>query len=614
MNDAKTHVHVNPVAPALPRLSDAKQSDSGWSIKSPVHDERNPGLPIADDDRPKKSQATILVEMAREAELWHTPGQESYATFTVNNHRETWRVRSKGFKQWLSRQYYITIKRSPNSQAVADAVNTIEGIALYDGGEQSVHTRVAEHNGVIYIDLTDAAWRAVEVTAAEWQVIENPPVRFRRAKSMLPLPVPIGGGSVDKLRSLINVSDADWPLVVAWLLAAMRPTGPYPLLCLSAEQGSGKSTVARTLRSLVDPNTAPLRSEPREPRDLMISATNSWVIALDNLSSIKPWLSDGLCRLSTGGGFATRELYADAEETIFDAMRPAILTGIEELATRSDLLDRSLLIGLPRIPANQRRPESEYWADFQRLAPSILGALMTAISTGIRNEKTTKLDRLPRMADFAIWATACEPALGLRSGEFMVAYQGNRDAGNELALEASPIGKAILDLLEGVSRWEGTASELLGALDDSVDEKTQRLKTWPKSPRPLSGTLRRLAPNLRELGVDVDFIKETGGRRRRIITLDRLVRDSCVPTVPLRPESDDSREFGTQMSESGTQGGAQNEPVGTQNPLDGTQRDATDANLQPLSVGADVDAGGDHYVDTYEKTNPDPGPDDWGEV
>ncbi len=560
----------------------------------------------ADDSpkKPKKSQATRLVEMARAAELWHTPDQESYATFTVNGHSETWRIRSKGFKQWLARQYYLATKASPSSQAVADAVNTIEGIALFEGGEQTVHTRVAEHNGNIYIDLCDAAWRVIEVTATGWHVVENPPVRFRRAKAMLPLPVPVDGGSVDELRSLINVSDDDWPMVIAWLVAAIRPTGPYPLLCLFAEQGSGKSTVARTLRGLVDPNTAPLRSEPREPRDLMISATNAWVIALDNLSNVRPWLSDGLCRLSTGGGFATRELYADAEETIFNAMRPTILTGIEDLCTRGDLLDRALLVNLPRIPQDRRRPESEYWADFRRTSPSILGAIMTAIFSGMKNDKTSKVDRLPRMAHFAIWASACEPALGLQPGEFMATYQGNRDAGNELALEASPIGKGVLDLLTRISHWEGTASELLDAIEHVVDEKTRRLKAWPNSARALSGKVKRLAPNLRELGVDVEFSRETGGTRRRIITMDRQVRDFCVPTVPLRPESDNSRDSGPQPSTTGPQPStsvAQNEPAGTQKPLDGTQRDATDANLHLLSIDAGGDADKyDYHTDPWE--------------
>src|SRR5207253_9109386 len=187
-------------------------------------------------------------------------------------------------------------------------------------------------------DLADKDWRAVEVTGRGWRIVANPPVRFIRPRGLLPLSQPASGGCVAELRDYLNVSsDAAWQLAVAWLVAAFFPHGPYPVLALHGEQGSAKSTMARLLRSLIDPNAAPLRSEPREARDLIISATNGWLVALDNLSHLPPWLSDALCRLSTGGGFATRELYTDSEEVIFDAQRPVILTGIEEVATRSDL-------------------------------------------------------------------------------------------------------------------------------------------------------------------------------------------------------------------------------------------------------------------------------------
>ena len=205
------------------------------------------------------------------------------------------------------------------------------------------------------------------------------------------------------------------------------------------------------------------------------------------------------------------------------------------------------------------------------------------------------------MADFALWATAGEIALGLYPGQFIATYQGNRDSGNELALEASPVGKAVLDLVASVSHWEGTASDLLDVLDHAVDEKTQRLKSWPASARPLSGTLKRLAPNLRELGVEVEFTRETGGSRRRLITLSRERADSCVPCVPLRHESGISRNSVAQPPPPGTQGGAQNQGTGTENSLDGTQGDARDANLHPLSVhggGGDED---DYHVDQWEQ-------------
>jgi hypothetical protein len=127
---------------------------------------------------------------------------------------------------------------------------------------------------------------------------------------MLPLPYPREGGSITSLRGFVNVAnDDDWALLLAWLVAAFRPHGPYPVLVLHGEQGSAKSTVARVLRALVDPGTASLRSEPRDARDLIISATNGWCVALDNLSHLPVWLSDAICSLATGGGFGTRELF-----------------------------------------------------------------------------------------------------------------------------------------------------------------------------------------------------------------------------------------------------------------------------------------------------------------
>jgi hypothetical protein len=140
-------------------------------------------------------------------------------------------------------------------------------------------------------------------------------VRFRRAAGMKPLPMPLPGGSVETLRSFLNVrTDNDFVLVVAWVLAILRNRGPYPIIVLSGEQGSAKSTFTAILRALIDPNTAPLRALPREDRDLFIAASNGHVLAFDNVSGLPAWISDTLCRLATGGGFAVRQLYTDQDE------------------------------------------------------------------------------------------------------------------------------------------------------------------------------------------------------------------------------------------------------------------------------------------------------------
>jgi hypothetical protein len=332
---------------------------------------------------------------------------------------------------------------------------------------------VAVHAGTIYLDLADTAWRVVDVTPTGWRIVTEPPVRFRRPKGMQPLPDPLPGGTVDDLRPFVNVaSEDDWRLLVAWLVAALAPTGPYPVLAFSGEQGSAKSTTARVLRALVDPNSTPLRAEPRTGRDLIIGAVNNWLLALDNLSSVPVWLSDSLCRLATGGGFATRELYSNDEETTFDAMRPVLLTGIDELLTRGDLIDRAITLTLPAIPDDRRQPETDFWQAFEAARPTILGALLTVVAGALADRPTTRLERLPRMADFALWATAAERALGWEPGSFLTVYTANRATANALPLEASPLVPFLRDL--SADGWQGSARELYTLLTDKADDATKK--------------------------------------------------------------------------------------------------------------------------------------------
>lgn len=281
---------------------------------------------------------------------------------------------------------------------------------------------------------------------------------------MLPLPIPELGGKIEKLRPFLNVkADDDFVLAVAWLLAALRDRGPYPVLALSGVQGAAKSTFTAILRSLTDPNTAPLRALPRDDRDLFIAANNSHVIAFDNVSGLPPWLSDTLCRLASGGGFAVRQLYTDQDEMLFDACRPIIINGIEDFIIRNDLASRSIFSTLQEIQENKRKEEQKLWDEFNRESPKILGALLTAISLGLKQLPHVKLERLPRMADFAKWATACEPALWT-PGTFMAAYEANRMEAVETVIEADPVATGLREFMATRTVWTGTASELLGSL------------------------------------------------------------------------------------------------------------------------------------------------------
>jgi hypothetical protein len=264
----------------------------------------------------------------------------------------------------------------------------------------------------------------------------------------------------------------------------------------------------------------------------MIAAKNGWLISLDNLSHIKPWLSDALCRLATGGGFAVRQNYTDDEEIIIEAKRPILLNGIEELATRSDLLERTIVLILPTIPEAKRRTEAQFWREFEAARPLILGALLDAVSCALRNYEGVWLERLPRMADAAQWATAAESLLGLKPGAFMAAYTGNRASSNDLALEASPVAAAVLSFMDVEEDWQGTSSELLNALNDRTSEDVQRQHGWPKAANALSGALKRLAPNLRAAGVNFSRPNRAGKSGARLIQLERIRNSSSESSEP----------------------------------------------------------------------------------
>ena len=461
-------------------------------------------------------QADILIELAQSTELFHVPDGTGYADLDISGHRETWPIRSKGFRRWLARRFYDETRGAPNSEALQSALNVIEAKAHFDAPERKVDVRVSGLDERLYLDLGDDTWRAVEIDVNGWRVIENPPVRFRRASGMKALPMPISGGSIETLRTFLNVqSENDFVLVVAWVLACLRNRGPYPVIVLSGEQGSAKSTFSAILRALIDPNTAPLRALPREDRDLFIAANNGHLLAFDNVSGLPAWISDTLCRLATGGGFAVRQLYSDQDEVLFDAARPVILNGIEDIVTRPDLADRAIFLTLEPIPEDRRRPEAELWAAFEAARPQLLGVLLDAAVEGLRRLPDTRLERLPRMADFALWATASETALW-PAGTFWEAYCGNRDEAVEGVIDADPIAASVRAMMSTRTEWTGTASDLLGALAEMAGERAAKSKSWPESARALGGRLRRGATFLRKIGIEISFSREGQARTRTI--------------------------------------------------------------------------------------------------
>jgi hypothetical protein len=486
---------------------------------------------IADQNGEKPGRdpthADILVNLAEVAELFHMPDETGYADLEIGAHRETWPVKSRGFRRWLQRRFFEDTGGAPTNEAMAAAVGVIEAKAVHAATVRAVHVRVGELDGKIYLDLCDDKWRAVEIDKAGWRIVERPAVRFRRSSDMQALPAPKRNGSVVSLRKLLNIAggedrDGGFILAVAYLLACLRERGPYPILVVTGEQGTAKSTRSELLARVVDPRKPRLRGLPRDERDLFVAARIRHVLAFDNLSGIAAPMSDALCRIASGAGFGTRANYTDDEEVLFDGARPIILNGIEDIVSRPDLAERSIFSTCELIDDAQRLPEAEVWKAFNREHSSILGALLDAVSTGLRNEASVRPPSLPRMADFAQWAVACEQALW-EDGAFLRAYHANISAAVESIIEANPVALAVRNHMATRTYWEGTAAELLHQLSLSFDDdRIVRSDAWPKLPHFLSGKLRRAASFLRRAGINVAEGGRVGKQGTRMIRLTTI--------------------------------------------------------------------------------------------
>ncbi|WP_373542033.1 DUF3854 domain-containing protein [Chamaesiphon sp.] len=485
--------------------------------------------------KPLKSVAERLLEIGRTATYFQTPDRVAYADIAIAGNRHTYAVRSRAFRMWLSGEYFNVEGKGIGSQTMQDTLSTLEAIALYgqDSATREVHLRIAQERETIYLDLGTPDWKAIEIDPTGWPTIDDPPVRFWRPDSLRPLPYPVVGGNLAELRELLNVDGSAWTLIITFLLFCFCPNKTYPVLVLSAHRGSGKTVAAEMLKGLIDPGKAPLIKLQGDTHKLAVSASRRLLMVYDNVGHISADQSDDLCRIATGFGYSTRTLFSTDEETTFEFARPQIVTAIDSLVTRDDLADRVLMVQLGEISEQQRLPQAELNAKIEAARPRILGALLTALSQTFAALPDIEPDKLPRMADYALFAIASETALGLNKGEFMSVFNDSRELSRQVVIESSPVGEAIIRLMEHRKAWEpwqGTASELLNELEHHTDEATYRSRYFPKAANVLKRQLNRLAPDLKALGIDVREAR-IGKVGTRQIVLEKCVILSSVSSA-----------------------------------------------------------------------------------
>ena len=486
----------------------------------------------AEREKKDSTKEQLLAIVEEQADLFHTSDRQAYARVLVETehgeHHEILAVESNGFLHWLSHAYWRqTLGGVASKHLLEETQWHAASVAHNAGRQEEVFVRVGGKDGRVYVDLANADGEAVCISPQGWEVVADCPVAFRRTTGMLPLPTPVRGGSIDELRPFVNVaSDADFRLLVSWVVMCLSPKGSYPLLALFGEQGSAKSSAMRVLLSLVDPNKVATPGSPKDDGDLCVQCYNRRVVAFDNLSHIDEELSDALSRVLTGGGWVRRTLYTNTDQTIVEVCLPVVLSAINDVVVRGDLLDRTVLLRLPTIPEDAddaRKDEEAFWQAFEPVRPRILGALLDGVAAALRNRPTVRIKRLPRMADFTKWAAAAAPAFGWTAEAFLEDYADNRGQTNLVALEHQMIATHLYTVVKGYpydGKWVGPASQLLAPLRNAAVEagvRVDKVPGWPQTPNALGAALVRLAPSLRRAGWTVE--KSGGGRRGRVWVL-----------------------------------------------------------------------------------------------
>jgi len=484
-------------------------------------------------DKPKSLIGDIL---ASNVFLFHDQYQEPFI-LVKSPHPQIMSLKSKLFLNWVKGFSWKKYQVALSDDTIKKEIGVLEAKALFDGPELTVHVRVAKHNNEYFYDLGKGKF--VHINSQEWKIVDEAPVYFKQLNHQRPQVEPASGGNLQELLKFINLpTDAskckdNELLLLVWIVAAFIPGFPHPALTFFGPHGSAKSTLCTLLKGLVDPSELELTSPPKSIDDFMITCVNHWLVPMDNLSSISTELSDALCRAVTGGGSSKRQLYTDADEIIFRFKRVIVINGINLVVDKPDLLSRSLMIELEKIPNHLRRSEKELWGEFELSKAKILGAIFDAVVKAIDEYKNVKLQNKPRMADFMEWGVAIAKVLGYQQHDFEEAYYKNIDSQHRLALEGSTVAQVVIKFMENRPAGANvfTPTELYKELCSLAEVmKVEKSHDWPKGANWLWRKIVEVRTNLEAVGITVTKEDNTGNKvsasTPRRIVLTKVVKNA----------------------------------------------------------------------------------------
>lgn len=497
---------------------------------------------ISEEQKERLTKPQEALEIAKQSctKLFTDQHGTPYAAISVNGHIETIELGHSRFKNWVCKQFYETKQETLGDQDVSSVLNILKAEAEFHGERIELHVRVAgDGRDIIYYDLTDRDWQVVMITPDGWAIEDEPQILFVRHKNQIDQVRPSKTYSddiFDRFFDLTNVkTEEDKLLLKCYIVACLVPGIPKPVLMLHGEQGSAKSTLQELIKMVIDPCSINSLSFSNDVNELTQKLSHNYFVSFDNVSHIKNWISDELCRAVTGGGNSKRRLYTDDDDVLYKIMRCIAVNGINLGADKSDLLDRGLIIQLQRIPKDRRRKVKDIWREFGEIKPELLGYIFDTLCKALRFQKEggVELNELPRMADFAEIAEIISRTMGYPEGAFLSAYYKNIGMQTQEAIEANPVALCINLFMRDRSEWAGSTKELYEELEKIAEEQkinTARMEGWPKAPNALSRRLNEVKTNLRDIGIVIERIKDTT-TNINIVQIRKISPESPEPST-----------------------------------------------------------------------------------
>lgn len=468
------------------------------------------------------NQATELHRhLSSMVELYIDDKKVPYARIPVKNHHELVPVDGQAFKRYVRKECRDYFEKIVNADVITQVVKQFESEAHFVGIPVTLRNRVGWQGKDILYDMGNEECTVIRVTDKGWEIDESCPPVFRREEHQHPQVVPVPNGSMEGLFELLKITGDQKILLAVWMVYSLVPDVPKVILYVQAEKGSGKTEMTKAIRKLIDPSAVETLKEPNNEDRLVNQLYHHYMPVFDNINYMKAWFIRLCCTAATGESDERRKLFTDDGAVIFHFVRPLIVNAINRLAIEyPDFQDRTLLLRKSRIAEEDRMEQAVFWKQFDRIRPLVFGGMMDALSKAMEIKPSVQLEKTPRMADFAHWGCAIAEALGFGQEAFLEAYYRNMEMANEETILDHPIAQAIAEFMCSQQAWEGTATELLEALEDiAIDlHINTKEKIWAKSASALTRRLNEIRSNLRDVGIQVDIPPQSGGKRKVFIT------------------------------------------------------------------------------------------------